>query len=103
MYKKMTNSIFNDCETSLKVLKIIPYFLKDNLHYYLRAKHFDTYKDMFLKKLYGNLKIFFNKYGMYVVVDRLKQVHIYFCYIVKYVKPLKYKTKNKYIKGYNKN
>ena len=83
-----------------KAVKILYDFIKCDLHYFLKSK---DYKICEMKK-----KRYYKNYGYMFWVDELvidndlEEVWFSKSDIVKYAKPLKYKTNHKYIKGYNK-
>jgi hypothetical protein len=85
-----------------KAVKILYDFIKCDLHYFLKSKDYKIC-EMKTKRYYKNYGYMF--WVDELIIDNDFEEELWFSKsdIVKHAKPLKYKQKNNYIKGYNKN
>ena len=81
---------------SMKAKSFIPYFIKDNIHDFLKKSKRNT------PIYYNNIEFFITRQALFIKVDGLYIITLN-DNIIKIPETMKYKSKNKYIKGYNKN
>ena len=90
-WRVMRQMIYN------KVLKLIPYYIQKNLrHYLIRNNELIRFNEC---------KIYYNTYNVLRIIIDTVYIDIEHHKIDEKYKPkaFKYKTKNRYLKGYNKN
>ena len=84
-----------------KAVKILYDYIKCDLHYFLKSKDY-CIGEIKKRRYYKNYDHMFWDDAL-IIFNDFEELRFSKSDIVKYAKPLKYKTKNNYIKGYNKN